>query len=153
MLGPLADVALRSIMLGGAAWLGLTLMRVRNPQVRMTVWSVVLIVSMAMPALTPWMRVTIPSDEASPQLVKVAWADVPWIVPKKAPTPAEQPAVAAQPAASARTAVTASETDAVTPAPPHAWDWRWLATGIYVFVGSAMLLRLLTPESISSGGT
>jgi hypothetical protein len=130
MLGLLADTALRSIVLGGAAWLGLALMRVRNPHVRMTAWSAVLIVSMAMPVLTPWMRVTIPADEASAQLVKIAWMDAPWIVPR-APTPAERPAVAA------------SEPDAVAPAPPRAVDWRLLATGVYVFVGSAMMLRLL----------
>jgi hypothetical protein len=130
MLGLLADAALRSIALGGVAWLGLTLMRVCDPQVRMSAWSAVLIVSMAMPALTPWMRVTIPADQASAQLVKITWADVPWAVPR-APKPAERPAVAA------------SGPDAVAPAPPHAVDWRLLATGVYVFVGSAMMLRLL----------
>jgi hypothetical protein len=128
MLELLADAALRSIVLGGGAWLGL--MRVRNPQVRMTAWSVVLIVSMAMPVLTPWMRVTIPADEPSARLVKIAWTDVPWVAPR-APTAAERPAVAA------------SEPDAVIPAPPRAVDWRLLATGVYVFVGSAMMLRSL----------
>jgi beta-lactamase regulating signal transducer with metallopeptidase domain len=130
MLALLADAALRSVMLGGAAWLGLTLLRVRNPQMRMTAWSAVLIVSMAMPVLTPWMRVTIPTDEASSQLVKIAWADVPWAI-SQAPTPAERPTVAA------------SAPDAVAPAPPRAVDRRLLATGVYVFVGGAMLLRLL----------
>ena len=79
MLGLLVDAALRSIVLGGAVWLSLTLLRVRNPQVCMAAWSVVLIVSMAMPVLTPWMRVTIPSDEASARLVKITWANVPWV--------------------------------------------------------------------------
>jgi beta-lactamase regulating signal transducer with metallopeptidase domain len=130
MLGLLADAALRSTMLGAAAWLGLSLMRVHNPQMRMTAWSVVLIVSMAMPALTPWMRVSIRADQASEQLVKVAWADVPWIAPR-APRLAERPSAVAP------------VLDAIAPAPNVAWDWRWLATGIYVCVGSAMLLRLL----------
>ena len=133
MLGLLADAALRSIVLGGAAWLSLTLSRVRNPQVCMTAWSVVLIVSMAMPLLTPWMRVTIPSDEVSARLVKIPWTNVPWMnVPWTVPqvsTPAERPAVVA------------SEPDAVAPA--AAGDWRSLATGVYVVVGSAMMLRLL----------
>jgi hypothetical protein len=71
MLGLLADAALRLIVLGGTAWLSLTLLRVRNPQLCMTAWSVVLIVLMAMPVLTPWMRVTIPSDEASARLAKI----------------------------------------------------------------------------------
>jgi hypothetical protein len=130
MLALLAETALRSILLGAAAWFGLTVMRVRNPQLRMTAWSVVLIVSMAMPALTPWMRVTIPAHAASARLVKLAWADVPWIA-----SPAQRPA--------ARPAAAASGTDAVAPAPAPAWDWRWLATSMYVCVGSAMLLRLL----------
>jgi beta-lactamase regulating signal transducer with metallopeptidase domain len=130
MLGLLADAALRSIVLGGVAWLGLTALRARNPHLRMTAWSVVLIISMAMPALTPWMRITIPADEASVPLVKIEWTDVPGIAPS-APTPA------------ARSAAAASEMDAVAPAPVPAWDWRWLATGIYVCVGGAMLLRLL----------
>jgi beta-lactamase regulating signal transducer with metallopeptidase domain len=133
MLGLLADAALRSIVLGGAAWLSLTMSRVRNPQVCMTAWSVVLIVSMAMPVLTPWMRVTIPSDEASARLVKIPWTNVPWVnVPWAVPqasTPAERPAVVA------------SEPNAVAPAATG--DWRSLATGIYVVVGGAMMLRLL----------
>jgi hypothetical protein len=83
---------------------------------------------MAMPVLTPWMKVTIPAGDASPRLVKIAWNDVPWIVPH-APPPAARPAVAAP------------VLDAVSPA--RAADWRWLATGVYAFVGSAMLLRLL----------
>jgi hypothetical protein len=35
-------------------------------------WSVVLVVSMAMPALTLWMSVTIPADRASAQPVNAA---------------------------------------------------------------------------------
>jgi hypothetical protein len=134
MLGLLVDAALRSTVLGGAAWLGLTLTRVRNPQARMTAWSVVLIVSMAMPLLTPWMRLTIPGGHVSPRLVKVAWTEVPWIVPR-APRPAEPPAAIAP------------APDATAPAPSRApilaRDWRWLANGVYVSVCGAMLLRLL----------
>jgi beta-lactamase regulating signal transducer with metallopeptidase domain len=131
MLGLLSDAALRSIVLGGAAWLSLTLLRVRNPQLCMTAWSVVLIVSMAMPALTPWMRVTIPWDEAaSTRLVKITWTNVPGTV-LEASTPAERPAVVV------------SKPNALAPAPARAIDWHLLATGVYVVVGGAMMLRLL----------
>jgi hypothetical protein len=37
----------------------------------------------------------------------------------------------------------ASEPNALVPAPARAIDWHLLATGIYVFVGGAMMLRLL----------
>jgi bla regulator protein blaR1 len=122
----LAESALRSIMLGGAAWLGLTLMRVRNPHIHMTAWTVVLIVSMAMPLLTPWMKVTIPADQA-PRLVKITWTEVPGITP--------QPAQ--------RSAVAVSQPDVVVPPPTHAGEWWTWATGVYVVVGGAMMLRLL----------
>ena len=35
MLGLLLESALRSLALGGAAWLGLTVLRVRNPHTHM----------------------------------------------------------------------------------------------------------------------
>jgi hypothetical protein len=80
------------------------------------------------------MRLTIPGGHVSPRLVKVAWTEVPWIVPR-APRPAEPPAAIAP------------APDAVTPTPSRApilaRDWRWLASGVYVSVCGAMLLRLL----------
>src|SRR5262249_44089910 len=76
MLELLVEAALRSVVLGAAAGLGLMLARTRNPQVQMTAWTVVLLVSLAMPALTPWMKVTIPAYEHPARLVKITWTNV-----------------------------------------------------------------------------
>src|SRR5215472_3897063 len=76
MLELLVDAALRSIVLGAVAGLGLMLARTRNPQVQMTAWTVVLLISLAMPALTPWMKVTIPTYEHPARLVKITWTNV-----------------------------------------------------------------------------
>ena len=43
MVELLVESALRSLALGGIVWLGLTLLRVRNPHAHMTAWTVVLI--------------------------------------------------------------------------------------------------------------
>src|SRR5215475_6076584 len=59
MLTILAEAALRSLVLGGVVWLGLNLFRVRNPQVHMASWIVVLAASLAMPLLMHWTRVTV----------------------------------------------------------------------------------------------
>ena len=42
ILAILAESALRSLLLGGVVWIGLNLLRVRNPHVHMTTWIVVL---------------------------------------------------------------------------------------------------------------
>jgi len=46
MIATLAEAALRSLVLGGVVWFGLTLFRVRNPHVHMTAWVVVLVASL-----------------------------------------------------------------------------------------------------------
>ena len=38
MLAILAESALRSLLLGGVVWIGLHLLRVRNPHVQMKSW-------------------------------------------------------------------------------------------------------------------
>ena len=42
MLAILAESALRSLLLGSIVWVGLNLLRVRNPHVHMTSWAMVL---------------------------------------------------------------------------------------------------------------
>ena len=59
MLAILAESALRSLLLGGVVWIGLNLLRVRNPHVHMTSWVIVLVASLAMPLLMHWTTVTI----------------------------------------------------------------------------------------------
>jgi hypothetical protein len=60
MLAILAESALRSLVLGSAVWVGLRLLRVRNPHVHMTSWAVVLVASLTMPLLMHWTTVTVP---------------------------------------------------------------------------------------------
>jgi beta-lactamase regulating signal transducer with metallopeptidase domain len=128
MLEIIAESALRSIALGCAAWLGMKLMRVRNPHLQMTVWTVALVVSMTMPLLTPWMRVTIPADQMPAHLLPIVSADVPVIAP---PMLLQGSHVAASPA------------DVGAPEQGSVADWRLLATGAYIVAGGAMMVRLL----------
>ena len=59
MLAILAESALRSLLLGGVVWIGLNLLRVRNPHVHMTCWLMVLVASLSMPLLMHWATVSI----------------------------------------------------------------------------------------------
>ena len=59
MLAIVAESALRSLLLGAAVWIGLHLLRVRNPHVQMTSWVMVLLASLSMPLLMHWTTVTI----------------------------------------------------------------------------------------------
>jgi len=59
ILAILAEAALRTFMLGGLIWLGLYLLRVRNPNAHMTAWVLVLLASLSMPLLMHWTTVTI----------------------------------------------------------------------------------------------
>ena len=60
MLAILAESAFRSLILGSAVWVGLHLLRVRNPHVHMTSWAMVLMASLTMPLLMHWTTVTVP---------------------------------------------------------------------------------------------
>ena len=136
MLALLVESALRSLVLGLAVWLGLKLFRLRNPQLQMMAWMVVLFASLSMPLLMRGLVVTTPAPQ---QLV-----DIPRLPPDRiadALTSAYlQPEVP-------MFAAPAPEPDVQPPprAAAHAGiDWRNLATGIYLLVGGVMLLRLLT---------
>jgi hypothetical protein len=61
MLALLLESALRLLALGGVVWLGLRFLRVRNPHVEMTAWTVVLFASLSMPVLMRCVTVTIPA--------------------------------------------------------------------------------------------
>jgi hypothetical protein len=47
MLTLLVEVALHSVLLGTATWVGLRLLRIEDPQAEMTVWKIVLIAAVA----------------------------------------------------------------------------------------------------------
>ena len=64
MLAILAESALRSLVLGSVVWVGLNLLRVRNPHVHMTSWVLVLVASLSMPLLMHWTTVPSPGSLA-----------------------------------------------------------------------------------------
>jgi hypothetical protein len=143
MLALLAESALRSLLLGGAVWVGLKLLRVKNPHVQMTAWTMVLVASLAMPGLMRLVTVTVTVAEAPPSpLAQIIW-------PARAAPPAIDPA-----AESVQMPAVPSTPHEAGPAfPSHvtatnagdrpAIDWRTLATAVYAAGGGLLLLRLL----------
>jgi bla regulator protein blaR1 len=119
MLTILAESALRSLLLGGVVWIGLNLLRLRNPHVHMTSWAMVLVASLSMPLLMHWATVTVTLDP-----LPLPAAETLWPSGLALPEPSEfVPAVAR------------SESD-------HAINWWALATAIYAAVAGMLLLRL-----------
>jgi hypothetical protein len=132
MLAILAESALRSLLLGGVVWIGLYLLRVRNPHVLMTSWVMVLVASLSMPLLMHWTTVSItlqPSAIPAPDGLwtsKNLWpSQGPLLEPLRSSLPAEFGIPGA-----AR-----SETH-------EAVNWWGLATAIYAVVAGVLLLRL-----------
>ena len=73
MLAILAESALRSLLLGSAVWVGLSLLRLRNPHVHMTAWVLVLLASLSMPLLMHWTTVTITLDALPVPAPETLW--------------------------------------------------------------------------------
>jgi bla regulator protein blaR1 len=158
MLALLLEAALRSLALGGVVWLGLKLLRVRDPRAHMTSWTVVLAASLAMPLIMHWGTLTLPYSAPSSPLSKIVWAT--------APSPLEaMPAMQGSSQSPGRPAVgqaALSDRDAMAATPAQRVDdrgdglsltwlqmnwlvlnWVVLATGIYATVAGVLLLRLL----------
>ena len=126
MLAILAESALRSLLLGSAVWVGLNLLRVRNPHVHMTCWVMVLVASLSMPLLMHWTTVTItlaPLPVATPAHLWPANSPLPELL-RSSPPPELGMPVAAH----------GGNYEAV--------NWLALATAIYAFVAGMLLLRL-----------
>jgi hypothetical protein len=151
MLDLLLESALRSLALGVAVWLGLALLRARNPRTQMTAWTVVLVASLAMPALMHRLTVTIPA--AAPPLRVVESLSSRLSAPPSEPV--EMPAVPtpgplALPPATQRSAMPhPSHPVMPDPADRHGsgwpgFDWRVIPAAVYLVVAAFMLLRLLT---------
>src|SRR6185369_1565944 len=86
MLAILAESALRSLLLGGVVWIGLNLMRVRNPHVHMTCWAMVLVASLSMPLLMHWTTVTVIVNTLPVPAAEHLWpAGGPWSGPSAEP--------------------------------------------------------------------
>ena len=141
MLALLLESALRSLLLGAAVWLGLSLFRVRNPHVQMTAWTLVLLASLTMPALMRLVTVTIPAAPPTP-LAHIIWP-APAVVPpalEGAPQPAS-PILSGRPAAAHE--ASAPHDAVVDVAARRTLDWRTAATAVYAAVGGMLLVRLV----------
>ncbi len=141
MLALLLESALRSLLLGAAVWLGLSLFRVRNPHVQMTAWTLVLIASLAMPALMRLVTVTIPAAPPTPL------AHIIWPAPEVAPPALEGAPQAGAPLVSewsaARHEASPPRDVLADVAARGALDWRTAATAVYAAVGGMLLVRLV----------
>ncbi len=134
ILAILAESALRCLILGSVVWIGLNLLRVRNPHVHMTSWVMVLVASLAMPLLMHWTTVSVTLDAlpvAMPGTLSSANNPVtdaltgPLLEPLRSPQPSDP---------GMPTATRAASYAAV--------NWLAVATAIYAFVAGLLLLRL-----------
>lgn len=133
MLTILAESALRSLVLGSALWVGLNLLRVRNPHVHMTSWVMVLVASLSMPLLMHWTTVTVMLDA-----LPVPTPEAPWSAggPLSEPLRPSPPSDLGVPAAAPGT-------------PYAAVNWLTVATAVYAFVAGMLLLRLAVGISLT----
>lgn len=126
MIATLAEAALRSFVLGGVVWFGLTLFRVRNPHVHMTAWVVVLMASLAMPFVMHWPTLTIDRLPLSVPVPDELWqADISSLETPQPALPIAPGALVAPPVKSAVSI-----------------NWWLLATIVYAGVAGLLLLRL-----------
>ena len=129
ILAILAESALRSLLLGGVVWIGLNLLRVRNPQLHMTSWIVVLAASLAMPLLMHWTTVTVTLKALPVPPPESLWpAGTALLEPLYPSLPLDTVAPAAAPAATVASHVP--------------FNWLELATAVYAVVAGMLLFRL-----------
>lgn len=126
MLAILAESALRSLILGSAVWVGLHLLRVRNPHVHMTSWAMVLLASLTMPLMMHWTTVTVPLPPSAVPMPANLW---PAAVALPEPLPSTLP-------------LEPGIAGAVRDGAHHAVNWWELATVIYAVIAGLLLLRL-----------
>src|SRR5438034_944277 len=88
MLLLLLESALRALVLALITGLGLKVFRVRNPNLELTAWTVILLAALAMPALMQVSPLTIPVPAAVMDVIPEA-VD---LVEDSTPTPALSPA-------------------------------------------------------------
>jgi hypothetical protein len=128
MLTILAESALRSLLLGGIVWIGLNLLRVKNPHVQMTAWAMVLVASLSMPLLMHWTTVTVTVD-ALPLPVDRLW-------------PAGNPLADSPQEMLLTPPLSEPGVPVVHGAQATGFDWLALATAIYALVAGLLLFRL-----------
>jgi beta-lactamase regulating signal transducer with metallopeptidase domain len=148
MLVQLLEAAFRSFALGGAVWLILRFLRVHNPQVRMTAWTVVLMVSLSMPVLMHWATVTIPTVTILTQssLPDAVIAPIPATTTAR-PTVqvTESPSeIVGLSLAAENSGAPARSGESSSAGPPlAAIDWPVLAMGLYLTAAGGLVLRLV----------
>jgi beta-lactamase regulating signal transducer with metallopeptidase domain len=131
MLAIVAESALRSLLLGGAVWIGLHLLRIRNPHVQMTSWVLVLLASLSMPLLMRWTTVTIvlhPSPIAAPALDNL------WPAQTPSPDQAQELLPSDLGTLGASGTVRGESVASI--------NWWAVATAVYAGVAAMLLLRL-----------
>jgi hypothetical protein len=133
MLTILAESALRSLVLGSAVWVGLNLLRVRNPHVQMTSWVMVLVASLSMPLLMHWTNVTVTLDALPVPTPQASWS---------AAGPLSEPLHASLPPDPGGPVAAAGRGHAAV-------DWLAVATTIYTFIAGLLLLRLAIGISLT----
>ena len=127
MLAILAESALRSLLLGGIVWIGLNLLRVRNPHVHMTSWAMVLLASLSMPLLMHWTRVTITVDALPVPIAEHLW-------PVRNPLTGPAPELLLPSELDINVVAHGEQAAAI--------NWLALATVLYALVAGLLLLRL-----------
>jgi hypothetical protein len=147
MLAVLAESALRSMALGGAVWLVLKLLRLRDPQVQMTAWTVVLLASLAMPLMMHRVTLTLPATAPPLDLARIELPGLAGLLPAGGGEP--DPAEATLPPSTvvSSTGAAAAPMAAPTPAAPAPargvpvpWD---MVTAVLYALGAGLLtLRL-----------
>ena len=131
MLTILAESALRSLILGSVVWIGLNLLRLRNPHVHMTAWVMVLMASLSMPLLMHWAVVGITTTDALPApAAENPWPENLWPAGSAEPLRSSLPSEPAMPVAAR------GDSYAVV-------NWLAVATAIYASVAGLLLLRLM----------
>jgi hypothetical protein len=143
MLALLVEAALRSLALGGAVWLALTLLRVRDPRAQMAAWTVVLVASLAMPLIMHRLTLTLPSAAPTFPLEIVGLPPSLQPEPSLQPMPAVEEGLRTPAAPRLEPSVVEPRRDAVPTTAAWRIDWQALATGAYLLVAAVMLLRLL----------
>ena len=151
MLDLLLESALRSLVLGVTVWLGLALLRVRDPRAHMTAWTVVLVASLAMPVLIHRLTVTMPAAAPPLRVVQFLSSSLSGPVSEQV----EIPALPAQDPLAPLALPPAVDAGAVQPPHPakpdvadrrgpgwQGFDWRTLGIAVYLVVAGMMLLRL-----------
>jgi hypothetical protein len=141
MLALLLEAALRSLILGAAVWLGHKALRVRNPQVEMTAWTVVLAASLVMPLIMRNVVVTIPA--LPPPVDQIAapgpgpLAIAPAHAPRSSSVRPDEPEMYPE-------ALEPEDLQLAAQPRSHGTAWSSIAFGLYLIVAGTMLLRLLT---------